>query len=241
MSLLDVYVIFAYYNKAEKSDKNKITNQRFYNKFVIDKIIEIEQYHSSALHWNLNELQHSFPDIVRKAKTAYLKIENDTDIEIHDPKGITDFQNQIAKNIDEFMQFSRDKAQAAQSREIVTFQPKEQLETLSKARITISNYLGGKYYFTVDEVAVNNNNLYLIEDKNTDKTILPSKSDIKDGLLKMILYSNLKSVTVNNHDYNCTAILSLTSRRVKGQIDSTHSKKDLDIFIKNNSFTKNQI
>jgi len=55
MSLLDVFVIFAYYEKAEKKD-NKITNQQFNNKYVLSKIKEIEQYHSSALHWNLNEL-----------------------------------------------------------------------------------------------------------------------------------------------------------------------------------------
>ena len=54
MSLLDVFVIFAYYNKAEKAG-NKITNQQFDNKYVLQKIKEIEEYHSSALHWNINE------------------------------------------------------------------------------------------------------------------------------------------------------------------------------------------
>jgi len=61
MSLLDVFVIFAYYNKATKNlnYKNKITNFLFNNKYVVSKIKEIEQYHSSALHWNLNELSYS--------------------------------------------------------------------------------------------------------------------------------------------------------------------------------------
>ncbi len=53
MSLLDVFVIFAYYTKAEKTAQ-KITNQKFNNKYILSKIKEIEQYHSSALHWNLN-------------------------------------------------------------------------------------------------------------------------------------------------------------------------------------------
>ncbi|HRI31837.1 MAG TPA: hypothetical protein PLQ21_09920, partial [Candidatus Kapabacteria bacterium] len=43
MSLLDVFVIFAYYNKAERAG-NKITGQQFDNKFVLSKIREIEQY-----------------------------------------------------------------------------------------------------------------------------------------------------------------------------------------------------
>ena len=54
-SLLDVFVIFAYYNKAEKAN-NKITNQQFDNGYVITKINEIKNFHSSALHWNLNEI-----------------------------------------------------------------------------------------------------------------------------------------------------------------------------------------
>ncbi len=65
MSLLDIFVIFAYYNRADKAEK-KITNQQFDNKFVISKIKEIEQYHSSALHWNLNELNINLHNIIDK-------------------------------------------------------------------------------------------------------------------------------------------------------------------------------
>ncbi len=49
MSLLDVFVIFAFYERAEKKNR-KITNQKFNNDYVLSKIREIEQYHSSALH-----------------------------------------------------------------------------------------------------------------------------------------------------------------------------------------------
>jgi hypothetical protein len=63
MSLLDVFVIFAYYDKADKK-KRKITNQQFDNEYVLSKIREIEQFHSSALHWNLNELNANLHDII---------------------------------------------------------------------------------------------------------------------------------------------------------------------------------
>jgi hypothetical protein len=65
MSLLDVFVIFAYYEKAEINPRfeNKITNQQFDNKYILSKIKEIEQYHSSALHWNLNELKNNLHQI----------------------------------------------------------------------------------------------------------------------------------------------------------------------------------
>jgi hypothetical protein len=74
MSLLGVFVILAYYETAEKK-RNKITNQKFNNNFVIKKIKDIENFHSSALHWNLNELTENLTDIVKNAKKSYEKIE----------------------------------------------------------------------------------------------------------------------------------------------------------------------
>lgn len=75
MSLLDVYVIPAYYETAEKhrSRADKITNQKFNNEFVLSKIREISSYHSSALHWNLNELKN-IGRILETAKESYRKI-----------------------------------------------------------------------------------------------------------------------------------------------------------------------
>ena len=54
MSLFDVYVIFAYYHKAEKhkTRPNKITNQEFDNNYVKKKNNEIGSYHSSVSRWN---------------------------------------------------------------------------------------------------------------------------------------------------------------------------------------------
>ncbi len=190
MSLLDVYVIFAYYNKAEKASK-KITNQQFDNKYVLQKIKEIEEYHSSALHWNINELKTNFHDILKKVVLSYGKIEKKTKVPLHGIKGLQNFQDKIGADVSLFMEFSRGKALKAQSREFVTRQPKENLSTLSKAKITITNYLGGNYYFTVDEIIVTKEKLFLVEGKHSVNSFLPSKGDIKDGLLKMILYCNL--------------------------------------------------
>lgn len=49
MSLLDAFIIFAYYYKA-KSTGVKITQQQFDNEYIKEKIQEIQTYHSSALH-----------------------------------------------------------------------------------------------------------------------------------------------------------------------------------------------
>ncbi|MDR1182646.1 MAG: hypothetical protein LBL13_11770 [Bacteroidales bacterium] len=239
MSLLNVFVIFAYYNEAVKNPdyKNKITNFKFKNEYVVSKIKEIEQYHSSALHWNLSELTNTFHSIIDNAKSAYEKISNETNVVLHSQVGIDNFKKQIDKDIETFMRFSRKKAEKAQAREIVTTQPKERLSTFSKAKITITNYLGGQYFFTVDEVLVDENTVYLIESKHSKQGILPSIGDIKDGLLKMILYSNLQDVEINGQKMTSQSVLSLTSTKLVEEITSKTCSADKEKFIAENNFT----
>ena len=56
MNLLNVYIVLAYYETAEKSlkkgqeTKNKLNNQKFNNEFVKAQIQEILKYRQSALH-----------------------------------------------------------------------------------------------------------------------------------------------------------------------------------------------
>ncbi|TAE07597.1 MAG: hypothetical protein EAZ95_18250, partial [Bacteroidetes bacterium] len=194
MSLLDVYVILAYYHEAEKNQEyaNKITNQKFDNQYITEKIKEIANYHSSALHWNLEQLKNNFSTLISQVKTSYTAISTKTGVKMHAEKSMDKFQKVIDTNTTKFMEFSRQKAKEAQAREFVTLQPKENLQTLTKAKITITNYLGGQYFLTVDEIRIEAEKLYLIEGKHTKSGLLPSLGDIKDGLLKMILYANLK-------------------------------------------------
>ena len=230
MSLLDVFVIFAYYDKAEKKGR-KISKQRFDNEYVLAKIREIEQFHSSALHWNLNELNRNLHDIIDRVKSCYAEIEKATGVKLHGSKGLDNFKEKIGKDVSLFMGFSRGKAEKAQSREFVTFQPKESLATLSKAKITITNYLGGQYFLTVDEILLTADKVILIEGKHSKNAVLPSKGDIKDGLLKMILYCNLSEVAVDGKALKSEAVLSLTSAKVKGAINSAGAKADVTDFI----------
>ncbi|MEZ4907838.1 MAG: hypothetical protein R2771_09435 [Saprospiraceae bacterium] len=242
MSLLDIFVIFAYYDKAEKhSNKDdKITNQKFNNAYIKSKISEIKSYHSSALHWNLKEIEYSLPELIHKAKASYNKIGNNLKIKFHNEKGIDNFSNQFINGVKEFMNTSRQKAQDAQIREMQTVQPKEALSTLTKATITIENYLGGKYYFTTDEIKIDNKDVYLIEGKHSINSKLPNIGDIKDGLLKMILYTNLKEVKINDIVFNSIPVIKLTSTKINGSIQSTDKKDKIDNFIANQTYTKRQ-
>jgi len=220
MSLLDVFVVFAYYKTAEKQKTltNKITNQQFDNELIKQKISEIKNYHSSALHWNLKEIQESLPYLIQKVKDSYNTIGKKLGVEFHNEQGIDRFAKQFINGVNDFMQISRLKALEAQNREMQTVQPKEVLSTLTKATITIENYLGGKYYFTTDEVRIEKDIIYLIESKHSNNTTLPSIGDIKDGLLKMILYTNLKNVMINNCNYTTIPVLKLTSSKLTSDI-----------------------
>lgn len=234
MSLLDVYVIFAYYNRADKTGI-KINHQQFDNKYVLQKIKEIETYHSSALHWNLNELKTNFHNILTKVVSSYRDIEKKTGVKLHGVKGLENFQKKIGEDVSFFMAFSRSKSVKAQAREFVTRQPKENLTTLSKAKITISNYLGGNYFFTVDEIIVIKDSLILLEGKHSTNSFLPSVGDIKDGLLKMILYCNLVETQVGGKDVKCKPVLELTSAKLNGHINSISSEKEILDFVAGNN------
>jgi len=232
MSLLDVFVVFAYYSEAEKHKvrSNKITNQHFDNNLVKQKISEIKNYHSSALHWNLKEIKDSFPALIQKAKISYKILSKKLGVEFHNEEGIEKFARQFINGVNEFMRISRQKAQEAQNREMKTIQPKESLSTISKATITIENYLGGKYYFTTDEITIKDNKVYLIEAKHSKNSILPSIGDIKDGLVKMILYTNLKNVSISGTSYISIPVLKLTSSVLKDKIlrSEIESREDLN-------------
>ena len=243
MSLLDVFVIFAYYKKAEINPRfeNKITSQQFDNEYIISKIKEIGQYHSSALHWNLNELKNNLHNIIDKAKNCYSEIEHSLGVKLHNLSGLDNFKVKIGKEVETFMQFSREKAEKAQSREMLTTQPKESLSTLTKAKITITNYLGGQYFFTVDEVFIDNDTVYLIESKHSKQSALPSKGDIKDGLLKMILYSNLCEVEVDGKKMKSKAVLNLTSPKISRKITSKMPVWDRGDLLLINNFSQEQI
>lgn len=239
MSLLEVYVIIAYYDQAEphRSRANKITNQRINQEFVLEKIQEIQNYHSSALHWNLQEV-HNIAIYANLARDSYNRISKELKVEMHSSRGIDNFIAKIGEGHEAFMESSRNKAKQAQNREFLTVQPKEALSTLTKAKITINNYLGGEYFFTVDEVEINHTDkiIDLIEAKHSRNAILPSEGDIKDGLLKLILYSNLSDVTIDGETYTSRPVIKLTSSRIAGKITSEDLNKTIIDFLDKNNY-----
>ena len=219
MSLLGVYVIIAYYTSAEPNprpeyQKTKITNQDFDYGYLSSKIEEYLSYQSDALHWNLKQLDE-LDEVAQKCEESYYeRISPSLGIKMHDRVSFRRKIQEIISSSDNFKQFSREHAKGAQSREVQTIQPKELLSNNPKVKLTIRNYLGGAYYFTADECLIFGDKVFLIEKKHT-RGQMPSMNDIKDGAIKMILFTNIEEVK-NSQTFKPYPILGLTANDFSG-------------------------
>ena len=98
MSSLNIYVIIAYYHDAEKNmrlntKQNKVTHQKFYDDFVKEQMNLLLSYHSSALHWNLHQLEISHLDmILSKSIQAFQEISTKTGVIFHSEQRLYDFR-----------------------------------------------------------------------------------------------------------------------------------------------------
>lgn len=211
MSLLSVFVIISYYKDAEKNLEyhDKITNQRYDISFIKTELKKLLSYRSSALHWNLAQLEGA-GKMAEIALNEYSKISKRLSIKMHSADTARKRIKSLKNGKESFLRTSRDLARKAQERESITEQPKEKLKG-TKGTITITNYLGGKYFFTSDEIEIYGNNLFLIEGKHTKTNKLPSLGDIKDGLLRMILFSNLNDTRILDKVFNPIPVLKLTT------------------------------
>ena len=237
LSLLDVRVILAYYDSAEKNTKrnDQITKQKFDNAYILTRLEEVFNFKGSAREWNERETKQ-LKLILEKAKLAYQKISADTKTYLHDETAFDELIN-FAETPEKFIQFSRGKSQKAQNREFNTLQPKEALATDTKGKVTITNALYGKYFFTVDETRVAPPDVFLIEAKHSQRGKLPNKNDIKDGLIKMMIYTNLRDGRIGKTAAKIKAQIRLTGKLLKGSVNSEAAENDLENFLTENVFT----
>ena len=234
LSLLNVHFIPAYYDSAEKNLKrnDQITEQKLNSDFVAAKLRDIFNFKGTAREWNEKEaknLQAAF----EKARNAYREVSKNTKTYLHNEDALNELIK-LTENQADFAAFSRRKSQRGQDRELQSIQPKEALSTDTKGGVTITNLNGGKYFFTCDETRVENQTLYLIEDKHSQRTIMPSENDIKDGLLKMMVYTNLKNVRVGKTAVTEKAVLRLTSNKLIGSVNSGMNDIEIAEFVKIN-------
>lgn len=213
MGLLGGNVIISYYKDAQRSSRypNKITNQSFDYAHIVNELGRLEKYQSDALHWNMQQVD-MIGEIAQKAIKAYQEIGKRLDVVLHSFDHALRRIEVLKKSRDAFISHSRALAQEAQERETQTIQPKENINA-QKAMLTIENFLGGIYYFTCDEVYTREHQIFLVEAKHSRNQPIPSIEDIKDGLLRMVLLTNLKEVTIDQRVFSPVAVLRLTSEQ----------------------------
>lgn len=240
MNLLGIHSVLTYYEAADKAfEKDKITNQRLSAADVSAKLKQLENFRGTAFEWNLRQLDE-ISATVEQAKKSYAEISAKTGVPMHSPRGLETFVKKIKAETGAFREFSRRKSRLAQSREFVTIQPNESLESDTKGRVTITDAGGGQYFFTCDETLTDGETLYLIEDKHSRRGKMPAAAEIKDGLLKMMLYANLQSVKIGGKSVKSVPVLRLTGEKTIGKISSRSAESDLQKFLSENRFTKPQ-
>ncbi|MEO8071816.1 MAG: VWA domain-containing protein [Acidobacteriota bacterium] len=234
LSLLDVHFIPAYYSEAAKNLKrnDQITTQKLDNNYVSAKLAEIVDFKGTARQWNEKEAKE-LKNVFEKARNANREISKQTKTYLHNEDALDELIK-LTENPNDFALFSRGKSQKGQNRELQSVQPKEALSTDTKSGVTITNLNGGRYFFTCDETLLKENTLFLIEDKHSRRAIMPSENDIKDGLLKMMVYTNLQNVRVGKIPVKSKAILRLTSSKLVGSVNSNMNEDEIAKFFETN-------
>lgn len=203
MNLLNIYIILAWYEDAERkpSTADRITNQILNVESVREKLFEVSRYQMTALHWNTTHFEKDFTSIYLNAVDGYKKISRERNVAVHSPKNHLQTFEKFKANghfsLASFKEASLPSSYDAAHRESLTTHVLESLEENSKGVFSISNYLGGQYYLTADEVYWENEQLVIQESKNNSKGELPSENDIKDGLFKLILFANMEEVAID--------------------------------------------
>lgn len=247
MNLLNVYIVLAYYENADKNrspghkNRHKLTNQKLNAEDVNAQIRSISTYKQSALHWNRSLFEERFIDVYEKAVYAYEHISSRTKVKVHPRETKLQYLEIIKKDYHQFRDISLKGSRGAAVRESKTSHFQEYLKDGGKSVFLIENYLGGVYHLTADEVIREHGTYIIQESKNSTKKFLPSISDIKDGLFKLILFANLESLKVKGRKVDFSTRLKLTGYGVHGSIRFPCKDKDLERFLSSNNVSRTQL
>lgn len=247
MNLLNVYIVLAYYKSADKNrtpkqrNRDKLTNQKLDAEAVNEQINAISSYKQSALHWNRSLFEEQFTEIYEKAINAYDHISSKAKVKVHSRDTKFEYLEIVKKDYQRFRDISLKGSQGAALRESKTIHAQEFLKDGGKSIFFIENYLGGVYHLTADEVLLQGGKYIIQESKNSTKKFLPSVSDIKDGLFKLILFANLDSLRVKGQEVKFATRLKLTGHKVNGGVQFPCKEKDLEKFILSNNVSRTQL
>lgn len=246
MNLMNVYIILAWYDTAGKHSRRdgKITEQHFDNPYVQEKLLEIYHYQQTALHWNIMHFERDFASIYRRAVESYERISSATGVAIHSSqlqlKALESYLSNGVFDPKRFQAATLERSRSAANREIYTLHRFELLEDGMKGLFFITNYLGGEYHLTADEILKSNDTIIIQESKNASRGRLPSRTDIQDGLFKLILFANMEELYLGETRIAFETRLKLTGD-LRGTLRLPSEANDIMDYGKRNQFTMKQI
>ncbi len=186
--------------------------------------------------------ERDFERVYRLAISEYQAISTRTNIAVHSPQShmnaLKKFMQNDTFNRELFRMMTLKESLRAAKREVsILSHLKEHLTDGDKAIISLENYLGGEYHLTIDEVFEEDGKIVLQECKNTGEGKFPKVADIKDGLLKLILYSNIDTLSrEDGGEIDFRVQLKLTGK-LKGRLVIPSNKHVIDKFCGDNKLS----
>lgn len=247
MNLTNIFIILAWYDafKPHPRRQDKITFQRLNRDYIMAQLNALQSYQQSALHWNTSHFEQNFRWVFEQAVQTYAQAETKLKIVMHKADNhIATLQTYLDESgrfsIDAFKQMSLPRSYDAAHRELQTDHMLEHLQTNTKALFSLKNMLGGEYHLTADEILFEGGHVIIQESKHATTDKLPKLADIHDGLFKLILFSNLDTLSLNGQAMEFAVRLKLTGR-ISGSLQLPSTSNMLDVFVTNNQLSASQI
>lgn len=224
MNLLNIYIVLAYYSDAKKNrnvkraDRHCLTGQTLDSDAVNEQIAQILTYKQSALHWNRTLFETRFTSTYRQALDAYEEISKRTGVEVHSRTTQERYLDTVIASYDQFRDISLRGSAGAAMRESATLHEAEFVPDSGKPVFAIENYLGGVYHLTADGVVYEDGVYVIQESKNSKSKGIPKMPDIKDGLFKLILFSNIDQLKHNGIVVPFQTRLKLTGVGIRSSV-----------------------
>lgn len=239
MNLANVYIVFAYFDKAskyQKSDQNKLIKQILNNNIVKSQIEKLMSYHSSAIHWNRSQFGNNFKLVYRKAIQAYEKISKSTKTEIHPSESKLDYINKMRMDCRKYEGISIDGLKSADIEKDRGLH-ENKYEEASKSIFYLIDGYGGVYYLTAKDVWQLRDAFIIQETRYSSKSFLPPICQIQDGLFRLVFFGNIDTLYRNGHQVKFQPRLSLFGSMVNGNLYLPCNDKEFNTFIRKNRDT----
>lgn len=245
MNVANVYIIFAYFDKAigfKKDDQQKLIKQKLNNEIIKSQIEKLMPYHSSAIHWNRSQFGDQFKTIYKKAVRAYEKISENTQVEVYPRKKKLDFINQMRKDCRKYEGISIDGLKSADIKKDRGLH-ENKYEEGQKSVFYLIDGCGGVYYLTAKDVWRAWDTYVIQETRFARKGFLPSLDHIQDGLFRLVFFGNIDILYRNGHQIKFQPRLSLLGNTVNGTLYFPCKDREFNAFVRKNRnvITNNEI